>query len=480
MAGFNGAPDPSPDLQTRVGGARSDAAAATTAATETNAGSNVASKSFAVTEYETPHTLTPRRELPRGHAMIGDAGGAVISEDEKLTLVVPQGSVTSDKMFSIKVIEVRAPGSIGTAYELEPHGTVFEKPVVLTFAQVPGIAVSAVKIGTLIDGVWQPLSKAVFDAKEGKLSALTPHFSVFGQYVEACDETTTCSEPREACVPGLAPTPVCAIPCRDQNDCPDPLYCIDGGCALQGCYPDEGQCTAPGHVCTQLGPEYQAPADRNYVCLPACNTLEDNASCPSNDYMMCSGTSCMAFQGCSSDADCGGGQTCFGSGILAPEAGECVACDLGCDCRDPDCGCLSSQQKRCGKCDSSADCAAGEECSGDECVACAADAVEICGNGIDDDCDRKADEGCVCSVSADCDSMEQCSDGVCVACSSDCTPGNECDSLESCEWLSACDGDHCLCVDQGNGCGAWQACAAAESCGNGQDDDCNGSIDDGC
>lgn len=77
--------------------------------------------------------------------------------------------------------------------------------------------------------------------------------------------------------------------------------------------------------------------------------------------------------------------------------------------------------------------------------------VDICGNGLDDDCDGTADgEGCV--PLENCLSKEICGNGT----------DDDCDGIV----------DEAACTSP--------ACLASEICANGIDDDCNGSIDDGC
>lgn len=78
--------------------------------------------------------------------------------------------------------------------------------------------------------------------------------------------------------------------------------------------------------------------------------------------------------------------------------------------------------------------------------------AEVCGDGIDNDCDGFIDEGCaVCTnpVAEICDGID-----------------NDCDGI----------------IDEGvrNGCGGCGPVATTDTCGDGLDNDCNGSVDDGC
>jgi hypothetical protein len=353
-----------------------------------------------------------------------------------------------------------------TAYVLGPEGLTFDEPVALTFAydDDAGISPGAIKIGTLVDGVWSALSIPLLDEARGRLSALTKHFSVFGRYTERCGANDRCFEPHQACVEGLAPYPVCAIPCRSQSDCPDPLYCQAGGCMLKGCYSNPGACSTAGHVCADYWGYNDLPAsEHNQICLPGCNTAVDDNVCPGNDYMYCGLIDCNAFHGCSSDAGCNADETCYRGHILDAPVGECIACNLGCDCRDPSCPCVSTDQARCGKCESDDDC----------------DSSKVCGD----------DGACVeCNDHDDCAPGESCNANHCEPCSDNgnpCTPGDTCFSFDECcpaLGASCCDSESCVCTEIGNGCGKWDLCTpgAGEGCGNSVDDDCDGTIDEGC
>ena len=111
---------------------------------------------------------------------------------------------------------------------------------------------------------------------------------------------------------------------------------------------------------------------------------------------------------------------------------------------------------RCGlaTCATGMDCAAGQECVDGVCIASMCMRAEVCGNGLDDDCDGLTDGGCsapcmssldcvagescvmnvctatACMLDGDCGAMERCAMGICVA--SSCATDGECAIGEEC------------------------------------------------
>jgi hypothetical protein len=87
----------------------------------------------------------------------------------------------------------------------------------------------------------------------------------------------------------------------------------------------------------------------NQICLPGCDPTM-GTECPNHPYMTCLAPSCTHFRTCESDNGCRRGELCYHGGFLrwAGGVGECLACELGCDCKSANCPCVTDAvQKRC-------------------------------------------------------------------------------------------------------------------------------------
>lgn len=165
------------------------------------------------------------------------------------------------------------------------------------------------------------------------------------------------------------------------------------------------------------------------ICRESCQT---NADCPAGRF--CNSGACIPEMTCQEDADC---QAVFNDPRAVCREGGCfiLQCSEG---EEQPC------QTLCGN--------GTEYCRGGVWRGCTAPMprLEICGDGQDNDCNGRADEGC-----------GDCEDGDERACETECGTGVE----------------RCL--------GGWRGCTAErpqpfDVCGDGVDNDCNGQIDDAC
>ena len=140
---------------------------------------------------------------------------------------------------------------------------------------------------------------------------------------------------------------------------------------------------------------------------------------------------------------------------------------------DESCPCEDGTTRSCGGDAHVGACSGGQQrCAGGTWTACegaVAPVAEICGDGIDNDCDGLESEGCGCVPEP-----EVCGDGVDNDCDGVEDEGCECSpSTELCG--DGVDDDCDDIVDEGCEC-----VPTDEVCGNAIDDDCDGAFDEGC
>ncbi|HEY3452289.1 MAG TPA: MopE-related protein [Myxococcales bacterium] len=213
---------------------------------------------------------------------------------------------------------------------------------------------------------------------------------------------------------------------------------------------------------------------------------------------------------------------------------SCGTCDPNCLCAGGACTCRPPVKQPCyegpaptsgvGECKGGLhDCvdSGGGTYTWSSCVGQALPATEVCGNGKDDDCDGKTDEGCKpgCTpspescdgVDNDCDGLtdegvtnacgtcdppgeEICGDGLDNNCNGRADEGCSCDPVatptQTCYRGKEGTLNKGVCRAGTQTCGGgeltnWSECSGdtlptLEICGNGKDDDCDGTIDNGC
>lgn len=253
-------------------------------------------------------------------------------------------------------------------------------------------------------------------------------------------DPTACGEPECETSGGCPPVADCAIARCEEGAClaiGDDAQCEDG----QWCNPEDG--------CTAL-PEGPADGGVDGGRRDAGPAVDAGRPPPPPDRTTCE--ACSGAAQCVGDADC----------VPFDESSACVprcdpgaaSCPVGFECDDAAGLCRPTSGRCCVDADTDGF-GAGVGCAGPDCDDGRAEAHpgadELC-NGLEDDCDEAVDEGCVCAA------------GETQPCGSDvglCAPG-----------IQTCRAD-----------GTWGPCTGAvlptgEVC-NGEDDDCDGSPDDG-
>jgi hypothetical protein len=231
-------------------------------------------------------------------------------------------------------------------------------------------------------------------------------------------------------------------PCTTDAECPnDAPVCADNGECVP-CTPSNDVCPA-GYYCTA-----------NNECTVGCANDDD---CP-GDLVCGPNNTCT---GCTMDAQCALGSIC--------DAGECVPgctdaqpCSGDLSCCGGSCEDLLNDPNFCGSCDA-APCpnypnaeslCVGGTCAMGDCV------------GLWNDCDGNAANGCETQAQCACEPGEQIS----------CYTGFP----ASTEGVGICKAGLRTCNDQGTGFGACegQVIPQQEICGSGQDENCNGEVDE--
>ncbi|MEO8066644.1 MAG: MopE-related protein [Flavobacteriales bacterium] len=300
------------------------------------------------------------------------------------------------------------------------------------------------------------------------------------------------------------------------NDCDGQ---VDEGCG--GC-PPAGTACNDGNACTT-----------NDVQNGACNCIGIALNCDDGD--PCTFDTCNPLTGCSHtpgpDADgdgiCDATDACIdvdsdGYGAVGTSTTGCAFSATDCDDNDPtahpgavelcdgiDNNCDGQIDEGCGGCPLAGQaCDDGNPCTTNDvqngaCGCAGTPATEVCGNGIDDDCDGQVDEGCggcppagtPCSDGNPC-TVNDVHDGACNCISSFfATNGTQCDDgnpntiNDVCNGIGQCFGTM-NCTD--NDADGFTTCqgdcndnnanihpGATEVC-DGVDNDCDGQVDEGC
>ncbi len=335
--------------------------------------------------------------------------------------------------------------------------------------------------------------------------------------------------PINTCGPGTEPIPgSCVIDRCDICDgtltwthlCRPILLCTPGDTFGSCGSPNIGNCRPGQYVCQ--------PDGQTWICeggtspqTEICGNGDEDCDGSTDE-----GCSCTSGQSRPCGTDVGicqsGTQTCINNqwgsceDAIYPQNETCGDGDEDCDgITDEGCICTDGQTQTCGPAGIGICHPGTQTCSNNSWGACQGAGYpqpETC-NGQDDDCDGQTDEGCDCTTGTtqNCGidtgvcqhGTQTCVNGAWGACQGNIEPmpeicGNGLD--DDCDGTSD---EDCICIDGSTQtCGPpdigicqpgiqtcindlWGSCQGAvypqpETCGNGLDDDCDGIVDDGC
>lgn len=450
-----------------------------------------------------------------GPVAVGTGGGRLVSDDGQLTLEIPAGALRAPLKIRIAAAPMSVVGAAGPLYEITPPGTTLAKKARVTVrhggVDLKGAAASDLAIAFHDEGRWTNLDDRAYDsaarAVSGSMERLDAIALVTGLCV-AC--TSTC----------------------------DPATCRFGA-EMDGTGGVLGRCVAFGNGCGRCVPTCDGDGDGYCPGSPAnrqpgndCNdsdariyprALEICGNAIDDD---CDGHVDEGCTACADDAECAAGfQACINGRCDVCQNGcNPATCAFGADRNVPGSGVpgrCHAFGRSCTRCVPSCDADGDGACPGDPGMGqqggdcddnnprISRAAAEVCGNGLDDNCDGNIDEGCDrCGDDSACTRPNQaCVGGVCEACPSTCTDG-------ACRFGADAMGNGGTagkCVAFGNGCGrcipvcdsdADGFCPGnpgggqpggdcndgdpdvnpkrQEICGKGIDDNCNNHVDEGC
>jgi MYXO-CTERM domain-containing protein len=328
--------------------------------------------------------------------------------------------------------------------------------------------------------------------------------------------TETCAAGvwRDCSAPAPAPSEICDGTVDDDCDglTDEGCACVNGD--IRECGTDAGDCEAGLQECVdgawdeclgEVGPTTEACDGADNDCD---GTTDEGCDCVAGDSRACgsdTGACVPGTQACSGGSwgPCGGG--------VDPVDETCDGTDDDCDGdTDEGCLCVDGTTRSCGV--DAGTCVSGTQTCGDgawgDCDGFVGPEPETC-DGLDNDCNGTADEGCLCAegdtrscgvdVGACSGGTQTCRGGAWGGCDGAVEPATEtcndvdddCDTMtdEGCICAEGetrpCGTDTGACTAGTQTCsaGRWSECDGAvwpdpEEC-NGEDDDCNGTADDG-
>src|SRR5689334_22465431 len=114
-------------------------------------------------------------------------GGKVFSEDGRMELQIPEGALNKKKKISIQSVTNQVANGRGDAYELEPSGLQFQKPVTLIYhytdEDLTGTSPEFKGMAWQDDkGKWQNIPEFTLDTAAQTITTQINHFSTYSSF----------------------------------------------------------------------------------------------------------------------------------------------------------------------------------------------------------------------------------------------------------------------------------------------------------
>ncbi len=113
--------------------------------------------------------------------IVAAAGGQASTSTGTFRVQVPPGALKVDGAITIQQVDPPAPGALGPVYDVGPTGTLFQRPVTLSFSfaglSLAGVDPTTLHVATLSGGKWVPVTSAVDRASSvvtGQITHLSP------------------------------------------------------------------------------------------------------------------------------------------------------------------------------------------------------------------------------------------------------------------------------------------------------------------
>ncbi|MDB4985886.1 MAG: hypothetical protein JWN04_1064 [Myxococcaceae bacterium] len=441
-----------------------------------------------------------------GSLTITQAGGTVTSADGNATVTFSRGAFKRPTKVTVATDANPPAGAVGAVYTITPttepiasdNGVKVLVTLKYTTADLGGGSPQDLRVGQYLQGKWVEINPPSPQLPYGVIAThpdpskmtITAQISVMGPVAllggicRACP-VSTCTAASGACTytdqNGQNPQAGKCVAAPSGSTC---FACVPSTDDDNDGYPAGNDCNNNDPAINSGEPELCNGLDDNCNSHvdEGCNPCKVDADCKNSLWYCNAAGFCDACNaGCEGTTCLVNGGPAIGTCHTFGVGGTCSACYPACD-TDFDGSCADLVNPGSNDCDPNT-------------FTTHPGAPEICGNGVDDNCDSFIDELCgTCVTDSDCSVTDTvCLGGACVGCSTTCDP-SKCTyngTPGSCEpygkgcmrCINVCDNDKDgACQDQGD-CDnndPTRAPGLPELCGNSKDDNCNGHIDEGC